>query len=985
MTDTTVEFRILGLLEVRVGGNRLQLQGGRQETALAALLLDAGRVVTFDQLVDAVWDDPPRTARRQIQDLVTKLRRGIEVHGVRPRIITTHRSGYILTAQDGELDAHRFERLVAQSRDNAATDPTAAAELLRAALALCRGRTLAGITSRVLEPAMARWDEHVLTVQEELLAHELAMGNHPMLFKGLSALIGVHPLRERLVELLMITLQRSGRRTEALDAYRQLRQRLADSMGLDPSARLQELHRDILLGRATPPAAAATGAPPNVRGFHGSPARSRKLHRDVSRTVVEHAEPAIALKQPVFASTQHRAPAQLPPDIRGFSGRRSYLEKLDELLESWGQRPTAALACVIAGTAGVGKTALAVHWAHHARERFPDGQLYLNLRGFDPAESVTTANEAIHRLLTAIGVTPDRVPKDLDAQIALYRTELDGKRILLLLDNARDAEQVRCLLPGTASVLVLITSRDHLTSLVALNAAEQMVLDLFSHDEAMELLSARLGGSRVAIELSAAAAIVTRCARLPLALTVAAARAMQRSAPLQDIAGELADASARLSYLSAGDPHSELWSVFSWSYERLAPPVAALFRRLGLHCGPEISIPSAAALLAVPTAQVRPMLSALTAASLLTEEASGRYTFHDLLRDYAAALAEQHDSRDDRDLAVDRLLDHYRLTAYAADRLLRPLRDPVSQVASPPTVAAEPLSTSDQAMEWFTAEMPTLIAAVRLAISSTRDTHTWHLAWSLTTFLTRRGPWHGLIWAWHSALQAAERLHDPLMQADAHRHLTQGHTEQGNFGLARKHGSLALDLYAGLNHHPGSGHTHYALAILCDRQAEPTASLQHALTAYSHFVAAEHRSGQATALNGIGWCKALLGDFEGAFADCRQALSLMKQLGDEHGLADTWDTLGLVHHRVGQHSEAVRCYAAAIEIYQQSGDRYYEAATLMRLGDAHRAADQRDQASHAWQRSLLILIELDHPVAEQVADRLQDLAALETEAPRHLW
>jgi tetratricopeptide (TPR) repeat protein len=758
--------------------------------------------------------------------------------------------------------------------------------------------------------------------------------------------------------------ERSGR------SYRELARRSLVSTAT--------LHR-YCTGRAVPPEFATVLRFAEAQG--ATRAQQAALHQQwlAARSAYEEflgscAEDSVTPDAEIAAppGPRRQVPAQLPPDVRGFTGRSSYLEKLEEVAFGLREQRAAASACVIAGTAGVGKTALAVHWAHRMREDFPDGQLYLNLRGFDPVGELTAPSEAVTRLLTALGIPPARIPSDLDSQVALYRTELDGKRILVLLDNARDANQVRPLLPGCASAMAVITSRHRLTSLVALNGAEQIILDLLPYEEAIGLLSARLGKARVEAEPQAAADIVVHCARLPLALTVVAALAAQSSVSLKEIVGELACASARLDFLSAGDADSEVRSVFSWSYSALPQAPARLFRLLGLHCGPDISAAAAAALLGVSHSAVKPLLSALVHASLLAEGAAGRYSMHDLLRHYAAVCSQHHDSVEQRELAVERVLRHYLHTAHAADRVLHPFRDPISRALDPADAegGTPDLADRDQALAWFCAEQPVLRETLRLAIAAKRDLYVWQFTWSMTTFLTRRGPWHDLIWAWQSALQAAIRLDDRLMIADAHRHLAQATMEPGHFDEALKHSGLALNLYSTIKHAAGKGHTQYGLATLRDRQGRPAASLRHVQMAYSHFLEAGHQHGQAKALNGIGWCESVLGDHQAALVHGEKALALLTELDDDHGRADTWDTLGHIHHRLGRYDRSFECYLAAIEVYRRLGDRYYEAGTLIRLGDAYSAAGHRVDAHRTWRHALAILRKLDHRETADVVARL---------------
>jgi tetratricopeptide (TPR) repeat protein len=642
------------------------------------------------------------------------------------------------------------------------------------------------------------------------------------------------------------------------------------------------------------------------------------------------------------------------------------------------------MVAAVSGTAGVGKTALVVHWAHRVAARFPDGQLYANLRGFDPSGQVMTSAEAIRGFLDALGVPPERIPPGQDAQAALYRSLLAGKRVLVLVDNARDTDQVRPLLPGTPTAVAVVTSRDQLTPLVAAHGARRLALDLLTHDEARELLAQRLGTGRVAAEPQPVEQIITACARLPLALAIAAARAQQTSFPLAALAAELGEAGAWLDALDAGDLTSQVRAVFSWSYTALTPPAARLFRLLGLHAGPDISTSAAASLAARSVPQSRPVLSELTRANLLTEHIPGRYMFHDLLRAYATDLAHTHDPDHTRHAAVTRLLDHYLHTATTADRLLHPARDPSPlPPASPaPGTSPEHLTDSEQAMGWLSSAHPVLLATLHHAAGAGFDTHTWQLAWALDTFLYRQGHWHDRATVWRAALPAALRLGHLPAQAFAHRLLGHADTRLGRHSDAHPRLEQALDLYIRAGDRVGQAHTHYNIAYLWERQGHLDKALDHAQHALTLFQAAGHRRGQAVALSTVGWYHALLGDHTQALTCCEKALTLFQQLGYREGEAPTWDSLGYAHHHLGHHSQAVNCYQHAVTLFGDLGDRYRQAVALTRLGDTRHNAGTPTAARTAWTRALTILTDLDHPDAQSVQAKLHNLDRRATPPPR---
>jgi tetratricopeptide (TPR) repeat protein len=559
--------------------------------------------------------------------------------------------------------------------------------------------------------------------------------------------------------------------------------------------------------------------------------------------------------------------------------------------------------------------------------------------------------------------------------LGLYRSLLAGKRVLVVIDNARDAEHARPLLPGTPTAVAVVTSRSLLTDLVAADGAHPVALDLLTEAEAWELLEYRLGAGRVAAEPDAVARIVGMCARLPLALALVAARAATHPGfrPAA-VAAELADAAAQPPPGDADDVMGRVRAVFSWSYTTLAPPAARLFRLLGLHPGPDTTAPAAASLAGLPLDQVRPLLVELTRAGLLAEPAPGRYGCHDLLRAYATDLTHTVDADQEREAATVRLLDHYVHTAHTADRHLDPTRDPMPVPLAAPAPGTTPEQPTDQqtAIRWLDAERPVLLTAQRLAAGAGRDTHAWQLAWTLFTGLHRRGRWHELAGALRAALPAAGRLPQPA-RAHAHRLLGAAVTRLGDDEQAHTHLHHALQLYAEAADPVGQAHTHDALSQLCGRQGRLDRALDHAQQALAISRATGHRRGQAHALNAVGWYHALLGDSTHALTYCQQALALLQQLGDRYGEAGTWDSLGYAHHHLGHHPEAADCYQHALTLFRDLGDRYYEADTLTHLGDTHHAAGHPDQARTAWAAALDILTDLDHPDADTVRAKLTTL------------
>ncbi|KOX15358.1 transcriptional regulator [Saccharothrix sp. NRRL B-16348] len=666
-------------------------------------------------------------------------------------------------------------------------------------------------------------------------------------------------------------------------------------------------------------------------------------------------------------------PRQLPAPVPHFAGRVGPLARLAELLAEPRHAP-AMVITAIGGTAGVGKTTLAVHWANRVADRFPDGQLYVNLRGFDAVSSRVDPAVALRGFLEALGAPVERIPTDPDAQTGLYRSMLIGRRVLVVLDNARDAEQVRPLLPGSPGCLVLITSRQRLTGLVAAEGAHPIVLDLLSDAEARDVLALRLGATRVSAEPEAVRRIVAASAGLPLALAVVAARAQTfPDFPLSVLADEL-DA-ARLDGFASAEPTMDVRFVFSWSCRQLDAPTARLFRLLGLHPGGGFDRHAAASLAGQPVAETHRRLAVLAHANLVSEPSPGRYVVHDLLRAYAAEQAEAVDEAPDRHRALGRMLDHYLHAAHAADLLLYPHRDAITLPPLPDGVALPTFTGREQAWAWLTAEHQVLLNAVELAADGF-DTHAWQLAWSMSTYLDRIGAWAEQSRVQHLAVAAGARQADLDAQARARRNWAVACLRRKRYAEAHEHLHLALDLYDQLGDHVGAARTVLNLGILAEQQSDFPAALGHARRAFDRFALAGHAHGQANALNNIGWYQIQLGDYESALDHCRRALVLQQEIGNTYWQAHTWDSLGSAHHHLRRHREAIRCFSQALALWRDAGERFFEATTLTHLGDSQQAVGDAGSARSAWLRAAAILDDLAHPDAGPVRARLHSAPPL---------
>ncbi|WP_189081897.1 ATP-binding protein [Mangrovihabitans endophyticus] len=663
-----------------------------------------------------------------------------------------------------------------------------------------------------------------------------------------------------------------------------------------------------------------------------------------------------------------RALGRLPPAVPGFVARAEPLATLDRLVD-----PAAdgAPVVTVSGMAGVGKTALVLHWAHRAAGRFRDGQLYLNLRGFDPAGAPVAPDEAVRTLLDALGVPLQRLPPTVDAQIALYRNLLVDRCMLLVFDNARDAGQVRPLLPGGGSSRTLVTSRDRLAGLVSLDGAQPVRLDLLTVEESRELLAARLGSARLFAEPRAVDEAVAACSRLPLALAIVAGRAaLNPGFPLDALAGELRAARGGLEPFSGTDPSSDVRAVFSWSYRSLSTAAAQMFRLLALHPGPDVGGPAAASLAGVSPAGARPLLRELTDATLTSEHRPDRYACHDLLRAYAAEMAAMVDSDADRHAAVGRLLDHYLHTAHTADLRLDPHRDPIPLPPAGSGITPEPLADHEAALAWLDTEFPVLLAAIPLAVAENFDRQACLLVRTLAHFLERRGHWTRWVAAHQVALVAARRLGDPAEEAPIRRSLGRVNVHLGRSDEAVTHLTASLDLYREVGDSNGQGRIEFDLGWVAARQERYDDVLRHSRTALEHFIVAGNRSGQGRAYNNIGLSLTLQGRHVEAVGYCRRALDLLQAIDDRYGAAGSWDSLGRAQHQLGRYREAADSYVRADGLWRALGNRFQQGESLVGLGDTQAAAGDLDGAARTWQRALDIFHQLDHPDAEAVRGRL---------------
>lgn len=921
-----MRFGILGPVEAFTGDHAVTLGQPRHRALLAYLLLRPHRVTTVDQLIGALWGEAaPTSARDQIHVAVSALRRSLRALPAGTAVLTTS-GGYRLALDGATVDAHLFSDTVAAAKQATASGAhTRAAELLTDALALWRGEALADVRAAFAATARQRLQEHRLDAEEQLADAELARGRPEGAIRLLSDLVEQRPSRERLVGRLMLALHGCGRTAEAMQVYEDLRRHLAHEYGADPGPAVRQVHLQLLRGTLR------TSQPPT------GPDRTGGV-----------------------------VPRQLPAAPAGFVGRRREWAQLDGVLAAL--RPHTPAVAAVVGTAGVGKTALALNWAHSVADRFPDGQVYLNLRGFDGRRPMGAA-EAVRTLIDAVADDVHQIPEHLDAQTGLLRSLLADRSVLLVLDNVRDAEQARPLLPGSAASLTIVTSRHQLPGLVAAEGAEPVLLDLLSAAEARELLDARLGRRRVAEAGAAIDGIVDACARLPLALTIVAARAATYpDFPLSRLADELRPACYGLDPFAGPDTQAGIRAAFRWSYQVLSEPGARLFRLLGLHPGPDVAAPAAASLAGVSLRAARLLLVELVHANLVAEHTPGRWSMHDLLRTFAAELAEESLPEQEQAGSVRRLVDHLLRTAHAADAVLQPFRTPIRLGPAPDGVTVHPVGGMDDALEWFDGERAALLAAVDRAAESGWDEQAWQLAWALETYLDRRARWREWYDSQLSALAAAERLGDVSMRASSHRGLATALSKMGRHDEAYGHHRQGLALSAAIGDDQGAARSHRSIAFLLEVQGRHGEALNHARQAMAVSEALGDAMSAARARNLVGWLHAQLGDHDQALAHCLQAARELDEMGNRNALAHTLDSLGFIHRCRGDSELAVAYYLQAVRLYRETGHRYGEAESLIRLGETHQAVGRSEASAQAWEAASAILDGLPNAVAAQLRE-----------------
>lgn len=928
MTD--LEVRVLGVVEA-VGPHGTVALTSTRRVILGVLALRAGDVVPYTELVDVLWgESPPRTAFKTLHSHVARIRQALTESGVSP-VVTTRDPGYVLELSPERVDAHRFELLVKGARaDLARGDTLAAVDTLRTASGLWRGEPFSGTD-------LGEWGHHELgrlrelrlSATEDRWEAEIATGGALTAALELPRLVAGEPLRERLTGLLMLALHRCGRHAEALTVYERLRHRLADELGVDPGPELSELHTAIL--RRDPALAA----------------------------------PAPAAPAPVHVPAQ--VPAQIPARAGHFTGRAGELADLDDALTG-DEMPIV----VISGPAGMGKTSLAVQWTAGIAARFPDGHLFLDLRGHDPDHAITP-EQALAHLLRGLDVPEDRIPAGESARSALYRTLLHTRRCVVLLDNVGTVDDVLPLVPGSDTSVLVVTSRRSLTGLGARHAVHHVVLDALDSASSLALLGKVLGRARVAREPQATARLARVCAGMPLALRIAAARLV--GLPGRSVA-ELADelSGGRLDGFAVEGDARTVRAVLASAYRPLSPGAARMLRLLGTVPTPTVSGHLGAALADVATAAGRSTLAELSGAHLVIGAGEDRYRFHDLIREFARdrAVAEEPDP----DAVAGRLLDWYLFIADEANRLVNPDRDAVKPAFRFPLPPLPFTPGRHEATAFLEAERDGFLPVVQHAREQGMPTEAWHLVYLLTSFYEVSGRWTERVELCRAGLGAARDTGDRAAEAEMLRALGVAYYMTRRLTEAVETNLTALGVVRDIGDLAGEGHVLNNLANAYAELRRFDEAVPVFREAGERATAAGNRIGVALSQRNLGHVLVRMGRAGESLAPLAAALAIFDDIGNARLRAGTLDTLGEAHRDLGRHADALRDFAEALAISRELGDRWLEWELLRDCGITHLAAGDPGAALDHFGQSLA--------VTRAVHDRNGEAIALELIGRVHL-
>lgn len=894
-----VEIALLGEVSARVDGLHVELGPARQRCVLAALAVDVNRAVSMSRLTERVWGaEPPAQSRATLHSYLSRLRQAFA--GTTGVTLASRADGYALVTDESAVDLVRFRAFRDEARRQ--HDDEAVARVLTEAAALWRGEPLTGVGGDWAGDTRDLLAAERDAAELDLVDARLRLGQGPELLATISARAVATPLDERVAAQHMRALAQAGRSTEALDRFRAVRALLVEEFGTEPGAELRELHEKLLLGDAGPAA---------------------------------------------------EVPRQLPSAPAQFVGREEDLAELDDALRAQG-------VAAIAGAGGMGKTWLALHWAHRNLHRFPDGQLFVDLRGFSPDETPMEPDVAIRGFLHALGLDANRVPADPQARAALFRGLTARRRVLVVIDNAADAAQVLPILPGGDACRVLVTSRNRLPGLVT---ARAVGLDVLADGDASTLLAGRIGETRLNGEPLAVARLIDLCGGLPLALSIVGARVLtEPDLSLAAIARQLEELG--LGALDA-DPSVSVPVVLSWSYRALTDRQKELFALLGVAPGEDIGLNAAASLAGLSTEDTRTTLRALEQASLISIGTGFRVRMHDLVRAYAA------ERPGNRVEALRRLVDHHAHTAHANDRLLDPHRPLIDLAAAAPGTLITPAADKAGALAWFDAER-----ATRPAVQQAAAGHGWNdravlLARVSHAYHQLRGHLDDELAMWRTAIDAAD---DPEERVVAHRIMGSSLGQVQRFDEAHHHLARSLALAEQVGEPLQLADAHGTLAWLWASRSEYGKAFEHAKAALPHYRKTGNQMLIALAHNNIGHCAGEVGDTGEGREHATKALTLLHELRDRQGEATAVDTLARIEHQVGNHTAAITLYERAIELCQAENDDYTTANMLTNIGHPHLALDQRSQATEAWERALDMF---ERQGREDEADRMRkQLAAV---------
>ena len=972
-----MRFQMLGPLEVQVDGSWSGINAPKWRTVLAVLLLQAGQIVSTDQLISEVWpEDTPARATNLISVYVLRLRRLIG--DAESQLLVTRAPGYQLLAPADDIDAHRFSRLVASGRKElAAGAAQPAAGLLAEALGLWRGsRALADVPPSPLVSAEAsRLEESRTEALELRISADLACGRSAEVVGEIRRLLADHPLREGLWALLMRALFNSGRQAQALEAYAQARTVIADELGVDPSAELRHLYEQLLQADTGPaaPGSITKSAPDSP--FATSPPAGAAQPAPVGEAGQQDPEPAVAGSQPPGGPLP--VVAQLPADIPDFTGRAEHVAVLQEMLAGRHrpESPGAVVVAAVIGAGGLGKTTLAVHAAHLVRTHFSDGQLYASLMG--PNARPVPPGDVLARFLRDLGVEPARIPADEEERAAWYRSLLTDRRILVVLDDARDAAQVRPLLPGSASCAVLVTTRNRMPDLAGSRFVD---LDVLQPAEARGLFAGIIGPDRAAAEPAATDDVLTACAGLPLAIRIAGARLAARGGwTVRTLARRLSDEHRRLDELRTGDLAVRACFEVSFAslpgqYEGGVDPAHA-FRLLGMWQGREFGLPAAAALIGQPEFPVADALEVLVDAQLLQSSAEDRYRFHDLLRTYAADRAEGEETPALRDEAILRVLGWYLHTVDAVAQMLSPHRYQFALAPLEPGCVPLTFRSLDEALNWCELERTNLVAATRQAAAAGLHRLAWQLPVAAVGFFNRRTYWADWVQTNQIALDSVRALGDPHGEALVLNCLGTAFARQ-RMGEAADYFEQALALRSQIGDLEGEAQTATSLADTYLRLKRYDQALDLLKRALEIRRQAANPYSEGVVLNNLGETYLALGQPTEALESLGRAQEIFREVGDIRGEGYALNNLGEAYLDLSRVTEAAGVLEQSLELRRAAGDRLEEASTLRHLVRAYAARGQPEQAREYLREALMIFEELAE-AEEASALRLQfrDLAS----------